>query len=176
MTHGDELLTPDQFEHPDFREIPSADHSLEELRMKLADAEKQTLIAKADLDNFRRRTRKEMQDQLKYASLDLIASILDAHDNLLRAVEASRQEGHVGGLLEGVEMVGQQIMHALEQNGCRKIPADPGDAFDPALHQAVQMQTSVQYPANTIIADYRSGYLLHDRVVRPAQVAVSSGS
>ena len=78
------------------------------------------------------------------------------------------------GLLEGVKMVAQQISTVLENKGCKKIEA-VGQPFDPNLHQAVQMQPSDEYESNTVMQELRTGFQLHDRVIRPSQVFVSTG-
>ncbi len=118
---------------------------IEQLQQQLAEAEKRTLLAQADLENFRRRTRRDMQDQLRYASLPLMNDLLEAVDNLNRAIDAHEQDPSSQGLLEGVRLVAQQISTILENNGCKKIEA-VGQPFDPNFHQAVQMQPSDEYP------------------------------
>lgn len=144
-----------------------------ELEQKLADAEHRTLLAIADLDNFRRRSRRDMQDQLRYAPLPLMAEILDAIDNLERAIDSHQTNPESQGLVDGMKMVVQQLSNTLANHGCTKIEA-VGQPFDPNLHQAVQLQESTDYPPNTVILDLRPGYLLYDRVVRPSQVFVSA--
>ena len=151
-----------------------AEVTIESLQAQLADAEKRVLMAHADLENFRRRTRRDLQDQIKYAPLSLITDILESVDNLDRAVESYEKDPNVDGLVEGVKLVAQQISTTLENNGCKKIDA-AGHPFDPNLHQALQMQPSNEYPANTVMMDLRPGFQLHDRVIRPTQVFVSTG-
>jgi molecular chaperone GrpE len=146
---------------------------VEQLRANLADAEKRVLMAQADLENFRRRMRRDMQDQLKYASLPLIGEMLDAVDNLGRAIDAHQEDANSKGLVQGMKIVLQQISQSLENHGCKKIEA-VGQPFDPNLHQAVQMQPSSDVPPNTVLIDLRTGFMLHDRVIRPSQVAVSA--
>lgn len=148
--------------------------TIESLQAELAEAEKRVLLAHADLENFRRRNRREMQDQLRYASLGLMNEILEAVDNLQRAIESYEKEPNGEGLVEGVKLVAHQINTSLENNGCKKIDA-VGQPFDPNLHQAIQMQPSEEHEANVVSADVRTGFQLHDRVIRPSQVFVSTG-
>lgn len=171
-----EVSTTDEIHDGAARTIPIVEPvaEIERLKSELAEAEKRTLLAQADLENFRRRTRRDMQDQLRYASLPLVSEMLDSVDNLQRAIEAHQNDGSSEGLLEGVQLVAQQILMILQNHGCKRIEA-VGQPFDPNLHQAVQMQASDEYPANTVIMELRSGYLLYDRVIRPAQVFVSTG-
>lgn len=147
---------------------------VEQLQAQLADAEKRVLIAHADLENYRKRTRRDMQDQMKYASLRLMNELLESVDNLQRAVESYQQDPNGDGLAQGVAMVSAQISKVLEDHGCKKIDA-VGQTFDPNLHQALQMQPSDDHPANTVMQDLRAGFQLHDRLIRPAQVFVSTG-
>lgn len=145
-----------------------------QLQEKLAEAEKEVLRVQADMENYRKRTRRDMQDQLKYANLPLVTEIVGAVDNLQRAIETANTNQSTEGLVEGVSMVATQLCELLDQNGCQKISA-LGEAFDPNVHEAIQMQPSDQYEANQVSLEVRTGYRLHDRVVRPAQVFVSTG-
>lgn len=152
---------------------PGAD-VIQQLQDQLKDAEKRVLLAQADLENFRRRNRRESQDQIKYAGGGLMTDVLESVDNLHRAVEAYEADPNGDGLRDGVKMVAAQIMESLSKRDCKPIEA-VGQPFDPNLHQALQMQPSEEHPANTVIQDLRTGYVLHDRVLRPSQVFVSTG-
>ncbi len=144
-----------------------------EYELKLQEAEGRALRVHADLENFRRRTRREMDEQLKFASLPLFSGLIEVVDNLARALSAS--DGQSGqGLVNGVRMVQLQLEKTLENNGCKRI-VSVNASFDPNIHSALQMQASDTVPANTVISETRSGYQLHDRVVRPAHVIVSTG-
>ena len=112
---------------------------VDQLKAQVADAEKRVLMAHADLENYRKRTRRDMQDQMKYASLPLMNGVLESVDNLQRAIESYEQEPNGDGLAQGVAMVSAQISKVLEDHGCKKIDA-VGHPFDPNLHQALQMQ------------------------------------
>lgn len=151
---------------------PGAD-VIQKLQDQLKDAEKRVLLAQADLENFRRRVRKESQDQIKYAGSGLMTDILDCVDNLHRAVEAYEADPSGDGLRDGVKIVSTQILDSLSRRDCKPIEAE-GQPFDPNKHQALQMQAS-ELPANTVIQDLRTGYVLFDRVLRPSQVFVSTG-
>ena len=160
--------------HAESDEAGQGEPTIESLQMQVADAEKRVLMAHADLENFRRRNRRDMQDQLKYAPLKVMQDVLEAVDNLQRAVESYEADANGDGLVEGVKMVAQQINTALENHGCKKIEA-VGQPFDPNMHQALQMQPSDEHDANVVMQDLRSGFQLHDRVIRPSQVFVSTG-
>jgi molecular chaperone GrpE len=144
------------------------------LQQELAEARNQVLRAQAELENVRRRMRREMEDERRFAAGELLRDLFPALDNLQRAVDAASKTEGGAGLAEGVTMVLQQITQALEHHGCRRIPT-VGEAFDPHVHQAITQQPSDTQPAGTILLEAQSGYQLHDRVLRPAQVIVSSG-
>lgn len=152
----------------------SEDATVEDLKQQVADAEKRSLIYQADLENFRRRKSKEMQDALKYAAMPLITSLLQVLDNLDRALESAAADDSASSLREGVELVRTQLFDALESQGCQRIEA-LGQVFDPNFHEAIQMQPHPEAAANTIILEAQSGFKLHDRVVRPAKVIISTG-
>jgi molecular chaperone GrpE len=154
-------------------EDPGAD-VIQQLQDQLKDAEKRVLMAQADLENFRRRVRRESQEQIKYAPGGLMTDLLESVDNLQRAVEAYEADPNGDGLRDGVQLVTSQIIESLSKHDCKPIEAE-GQPFDPNLHQALQMQPSKEHPANTVIQDLRTGFQLFDRVLRPSQVFVSTG-
>jgi len=148
---------------------------VEILTAQLADAEKRVVMEHADTENYRKRARRDMQDQVRYASLRLMSELLESVDNLERAIESYETDPNGDGLCEGVKLVSMQISKVLTDHGCKKIEA-LGQPFDPNLHQALQMQPSDEHPANTVMLDLRAGFQLHDRLIRPAQVFVSTGA
>ncbi|MEL7499598.1 MAG: nucleotide exchange factor GrpE [Planctomycetota bacterium] len=169
-----------EFAEVPMEDVARGDHAetmdpIADLKQQLADAEKRVLMAHADMENYRKRARRDMQDQVRYASLPLMSELLESVDNLARALESYQQEANGDALAEGVKMVADQISRTLENHGCKKIEA-VGEAFDPNLHQAMQTQPSDDYPANTVMMDLRSGFQLYERVIRPSQVFVSTGS
>jgi molecular chaperone GrpE len=148
---------------------------LERLQQDLNDAQSQVLRAQAELDNFRKRMRREMEEERRFASASLLRDLFPALDNLERAVATTEQSEGSAGLAQGVRMVVQQFGQILGQHGCRRIPTI-GENFDPHLHEALAQQPSDDKPAGAILMDARAGYQLHDRVLRPAQVIISSGT
>ena len=131
--------------------------------------------ARADLENYRRRVQKEMDDDRKYAPLSLLKGVLPALDGLDRALRAAKQSLNAEELITGIEMVVKQFDAALGQAGVKPVAA-VGLPFDPNLHEAIQQRPSADYPAMTVVDDVERGYTLFDRVVRPSKVIVSSGA
>ena len=120
-----------------------------------------------------------MADERRYAVLPLVRDLLAVLDNLNRAIEATltrrASEGVAdSSLLDGVKLVVSQFEAVLRQHGCTPIET-VGQPFDPNQHQAIAQEPSDQYPAGTVTRAAQIGYKLHDRVVRPAQVLVSTG-
>lgn len=145
------------------------------LRGALEDAQKRVLLAQAELENFRKRSRREMEEERRYANLPLMRDLLPVLDNFERAVAAEDASESSEGLLEGVRMVAEQLRAVLEQHNCRVIAAQD-EAFDPMCHEAVLQQSSIDHARGQVISVVQTGYRLHDRVIRPAQVIVSTGA
>ena len=116
----------------------------------------------AELENFRQRKNKEMAEQEKYAPMKLARDILPVWDNLGRALEAAPADESVQGFVEGVRMVYDQLLDVLSKNHVVRIPTE-GKKFDPNVAEP-----------NTVINEARPGFMLHDRVVRHAQVVISA--
>lgn len=146
---------------------------VEELQSQLAAAEDRVLRAYAELDNYRKRANRLLQEETKYAPLPLMRDLLPVVDNLERAIQSADQQGDSAKLLEGVKMIAQQLLGVLERHHCRPIEAK-GAAFDPHVHEAITQIPSGELPPGTVAEVTLTGYQLHDRIVRPAQVLVST--
>lgn len=152
----------------------AADVVVPQLQQQLAEANDRALRAQAELENFRKRSRREMEDERRYASINLLREILNVSDNLQRAIASADQGNTSHGLLEGVKLVAILLQRCLEQHDCKPI-ATLGTVFDPHLHEAIAQEPSAHVEIGGVTRETRSGYTLHDRVVRPAQVMVSTG-
>jgi molecular chaperone GrpE len=151
------------------------DSKLAELEVDLAAANDRVVRAQAELENFRKRVYREMEEERKYASLPLLRGLLPVMDNLDRAIESTEKNHDFQGMREGVRLVAQQFRSVLQQHHCTMIEAK-GKLFDPHLHEAIAQLPSQDVPAGTVIDATLPGYVLHDRVVRASQVLVSSGA
>ncbi|HUY96054.1 MAG TPA: nucleotide exchange factor GrpE [Verrucomicrobiae bacterium] len=125
----------------------------------------------ADLDNFRKRKAQELADERRYGGAPLLVAILPALDNLSRAVEHLPDDGQ-DQLAAGLRLTLRQLEAGLAAEGITTIPA-VGEAFDPAVHEAVATEPGGAIARDTVVAELRRGYRYHDRVVRPAQVRVA---
>lgn len=129
--------------------------------------------SQAEMDNLRKRTTRELDQERQYRSLPLARDLIPVLDNLRRATQASQGTSDAGQLLQGVEMVLKQMEEALGRHSITPI-LTVGQPFDPNLHEAVLQQPSADYPPMTVIQEVERGYTLHDRVIRPSKVIVSS--
>jgi molecular chaperone GrpE len=146
---------------------------VERLQSELADARDRILRVQAELENFRRRSRRELEDERKYANVPLLRDLLPVVDNIDRAIEAAGKTQDSNSLLEGIKMVKQQLESVLERYDCKPVKA-LGEHFDPHFHEAISMQPSQEHDVNTVVHVAQSGYQVHDRVIRPAHVIVST--
>lgn len=145
-----------------------------DLAAQLAEEKDRSLRLQAEMQNLRNRTSREVADERRYAPMSLLRELLPVVDNIDRAIEAAEQESDAGSLLEGFKLVRQQLLNAVEQHHCQPIEA-LGQLFDPQFHEAIFQQPSEEVPENHISMVTQIGYQLHDRVVRPSQVIISTG-
>lgn len=141
---------------------------LEETRNRL-------LRTQAELENFRKRARRELEDAQRYASISLMRDLLPVLDNLDRAIDAAEKSSNAAGLLDGVKMVAEQLGGVLKQYHCLPIDAH-GQQFNPNVHEAIAQLPSEEHLPGSVMSVTQTGYLLHDRVVRPSQVIVAAPS
>jgi molecular chaperone GrpE len=151
---------------------------LEALKTKLAEAQSEVLKVRdqllrtaADFDNFRKRTRKDVEDAQRRGLERALVEVLPVGDNLERAVQAAQQSGDLTSVVEGVTMVLRFFEDAIARLGVERVQS-LGQGFDPSLHEAVQHLESDQ-PAGTVVAEMTPGYRLSGKLLRPAMVAVA---
>ncbi len=132
------------------------------------------LRTQADLENYRKRVSREADENRKYQAVGVIRDLLPGLDNLGRAVEAAQTTGNVDELVQGVQMVLKQFEDILSAHSAVVIDA-VGQPFDPNLHEALQQVPSADHPPMTVVQELERGFQIHDRVVRPSKVIVSSG-
>jgi len=149
------------------------DLKIAQLAAEANEAKDRALRAQAELDNVRKRLRKEMEDERRYAAMPLVTDLLPVVDNIGRAVAAAEKSADSSSLLAGVKLVAQQLEAILARHHTIKIDA-LGKPFDTNVHAAIMQQPTDEYPPGTVVMVAQEGYQLHDRVVRPAQVIVSS--
>ena len=150
------------------------------LRAENSDLKDRYLRLAAEMDNLRRRTERDVKDAKTYAVSSFARDMLSVSDNLRRAIEAIPAEARAAGeagfmtLVEGVEMTERSMLSTLERHGVKKIEPT-GQKFDPNFHQAMFEVPNPEIAANTVIQVVQDGYVIGDRVLRPAMVGVSKG-
>lgn len=143
-----------------------------QLERERDDCHERWMRSQAELENYRRRANREMDEARKYQSLSLIRDLLPGLDNLRRALEAARKSSSIDELLTGVDMVMKQFDDTLARHSAQPIEA-LGQPFDPNLHEAIQQVPSAEHPPMTVIHELERGFVLNDRVIRPSKVVVS---
>jgi molecular chaperone GrpE len=166
---------------PDENENSNVDYSpeLDAVRTKLAATEQELTNYKlklADFDNTRKRMVRDAEVERKYATEALARDLLGALDNLDRALDAAKRAGDTGPLATGVAVTANQFLDAFKRHGITRIEVAPGTPLDTTRHQAVMEQPSTEFAPGQVIQVLQHGFMLHDRVLRPASVVVAAGN
>jgi molecular chaperone GrpE len=148
--------------------------ALAEAQREKAELQDKYLRLAADLENQRRRSLKDREETALYGHQNLVKDLLPSVDNLERAIDHARESGGTSqeGLLEGVELVLRELRTLLERHGVVAVEAE-GQAFDPAVHEAMAQVEDGSVPAGTVVQVFQRGYQLRGRLLRPARVVVS---
>ncbi|MBN9159995.1 MAG: nucleotide exchange factor GrpE [Myxococcales bacterium 68-20] len=146
---------------------PVAEAKAEAARMK-----DQWMRTAADFDNFRKRSRRELEDTRKAGKEDLLKEFLPVFDNLERAIHSASRATEVKAVAEGLQMVLRQYLETLSRGGITKVPG-VGSQFDPTYHEAIQQLETDEQPAGTVVAEVQPGYMQGDRLIRAAMVVVA---
>lgn len=179
MNEEERTAAPEAAEKPPAPEAGTASH--EELLLTLQDAREQAdahwnelLRARAELANLQRRAERDVENAHKYGLEKFVNELLPALDGLELGLSASAGAPSPERMREGMELTLKLLLGAVGKFGVRPVDPAPGDRFDPALHQAMSMQPAAPGgEANRVMAVYQKGYLLNERLVRPAMVVVS---
>jgi molecular chaperone GrpE len=180
-TDGDKLPEdhPELKSHKHKKKKNDQDHEVEALTKRLEEKEKEVgenldrlLRTAADLENYKKRAAREKEDWTKFANEDLIKSVLPFIDNLERAVDHADKVMDAGVLIEGIKLTLQQILQVLNRFGLASFES-VGKPFDPSRHEAMLVVETDQHEPNQVVEEFQRGYLLNERLLRPATVSVS---
>lgn len=145
---------------------------------EIASLKDQVLRAAAEMENLRRRTQKDVADARMFSISGFAREMLGVADNLRRALEhvdeADKEHPGLKSLIEGVEMTERELGNALEKNGVKQLNPE-NERFDPNFHQAMFEVPNTEVPNNTVVQVVQMGYVIGERVLRPAMVGVSKG-
>src|SRR3954447_11475773 len=160
--------------------VAAAPKSSTSLDRELAEARDRLLRTLADMDNMRKRTEREVADAKVYGVSSFARDILGVADNMHRAMQAlddelrAKADDSMKALLDGVELTERELMNVLDKHGVKKLEPQ-GQKFDPNRHQAMFEVEDASVPNGTVVQVMQAGYLIGERVLRPALVAVSKG-
>ena len=178
---ADEALNPNTFDglDPDSGETLSAPLEASPGQLAAKEEELKALNDKylrlaAEFDNYKRLAQRDQRDQIRFGNEHLLKELLPVVDNLERAIKAAKGAKSSEGLVQGVDLTLKQLQGVLGKFGVQSIPT-MGQPFDPSGHQAVATVPSSQVPDQHVVEEFQRGYRLHDRILRPALVTVSSG-
>ncbi len=170
---------PEAKSHKNHKKKSEKDREIEELKKRLEEKEREAkenldrlLRTAADFENYKKRAAREKEDWLKYANEDLIKAILPFIDNLERAVQHAEKVVDTGVLIEGIRLTLQQIHQTLSRFGLVAFDS-VGKPFDPERQEAMLMVETDQLEPNQVVEEFQKGYLLNERLLRPAMVSVS---
>jgi molecular chaperone GrpE len=152
--------------------IEELQEEIERLKARVEQEHSQYLRTLAEFQNFRRRSEEQRLDISRYANSEIILGLLPVLDNFERALAASEKSQSFEALINGVTLTMRQIQDFLKKNGVEQIES-VGKEFDPNLHEAIARVEDGEHPENTVVDEHVKGYMLHDRVIRPAQVRVA---
>lgn len=153
-------------------ELQLAQEKIKELEAKIDEMDNRYLRLQADFDNSRRRAKLDMEAAQKYRVQSIAGDLVEALDNFERATKIEADNEQTKSLLSGIEMVYKGIIDALAKEGVEPI-SSVGKEFDPHLHQAVMQVQDENFDSNIVVEEFQKGYLLKDRVIRPAMVKVN---
>lgn len=142
------------------------------LEAELEEKENRYLRLQADFENSRRRARLDLEAAQKYRAQSLISDLLPVLDNFERALNVETDNEQTKSLLQGMEMIHRTLLDALKKEGVEPIESQ-GKEFDPNFHQAVMQVEEEGFDSNIVVEEFQKGYLLKDRVIRPAMVKVN---
>ncbi len=153
-------------------DLTELQHQLQEKTQEAAENYDRLLRLAADLENLKKRQERERADLLQFANEGLVKELLPVVDNLERALEHGRQLEAPEALLEGIDLVCQGFLKVLGRFGVTPLDS-VSQQFDPAFHNAVMQEEAPEFPDNRVIKELQKGYLLNQRLLRPAMVVVA---
>jgi len=170
---GDEVETNESLDAE--TTIDELKSELDQVRQEAADEHDRLLRLSAEFENYKKRMDRQVEEFKKYANETLLKELLTVVDNLERAISSTNGDTSVSSdacVIEGVEMTLNEILKLLNKFNVTPIEAK-GKPFDPVYHEAMMQEETDEYPENMVISEFQKGYMLHDRLLRPAMVVVS---
>jgi molecular chaperone GrpE len=169
-------MTQDQTAAPEDQAPLTMEEMAQAFEVERAEMRDRLMRALADLENTRKRAEKDRRDAANYGGAKLARDLLPVYDNLSRALEAASEDTRAvaAGLVEGVELTLRELVNVMGRHGVERVSPEIGDAFDPHQHQAMFEAPVPGTKAGQIIQVMADGFRMHEQLLRPAQVGVSS--
>jgi molecular chaperone GrpE len=153
--------------------LKEMEEKVETLEKEAAENHDRLLRMAAEFDNYKKRATREMNDFRKFANENFAKALLPVVDSMDLAIESSSNDKHANNsMVEGVNMTLKEILKIFEQFGVKRFESI-GNTFDPNIHQAVMQEETDKFPENTVSKELQKGFMIHDRLLRPAMVVVS---
>jgi len=153
--------------------IKALEEKLDSVEQEAKDNYDRWLRVSAEFENYQKRAAREMNDFRKFANESFVKAMLPVVDSLDRAIESSSNDKHADrSMLEGVNMTLKEILKVFDQFNVKPFES-LGKSFDPSFHQAVMQEETEAHPENSVVKELQKGYMIHDRLLRPAMVVVS---
>ncbi|WP_299983253.1 nucleotide exchange factor GrpE [Desulfobacula sp.] len=146
--------------------------NINEVEEQLSTEKDRVLRLSAEFENYKKRKQRESDEFKKFANETIFRQLLTVVDNLERAISSTKKNSDEEGVLEGVKLTHKEIIKLFETFNVKPVEAE-NQLFDPNFHQAVTQEETDEFPENTVSKVLQKGYLLHDRLIRPAMVVVS---
>ena len=176
LEDSNSIKTDEHQNEVDSTDEETTENEEERLQEEIRNLKEDKIRVLAEMENLRKRFEREKIDSIKYGSVNFARDILSPGDNLERALSAiNQEEDHpqsIKNLIEGLKMVQKELANALEKNGISKINST-NEKFDPNLHQAMMEVERDDIEEGVVVQEIQTGYIMHDRLLRPAMVGVS---
>jgi len=152
--------------------VASLREALEKKEAECRELQDKYVRTLAEMDNFRKRMNRELNDSVKFANEKILGDLLTVVDNMERAINHSKEKKDFDSLIDGLELTMKEFKGVFEKHGVESIES-VGQLFDPSMHHAVSVTESVTHGENIIVEEFRKGYMLNDRVLRHSLVSVA---
>ena len=156
-----------------FDEYDALEKELESLQAQVEEQQDGWLRTRADFDNFKKRVQRDAARSYQDAMASIIKTYLPVADDLERALKNKPDGKQVAGWVDGIELIYQKLLTQMKNQGVERMDVNPGDAFDPNIHEAITQEEHPEYTEGQIIDVVQPGYRISDRIIRPAMVRVA---
>lgn len=158
---------------PDFHsEEVVNENQIEELKIEVTELKEEILRKQADYENFRKRMNRDKEDAIRFANTSLLLDLTTVIDDFSRAIMSAKDSNNSSSLQDGVELIEKQLLGMLERKWGLSRFNSVGELFDPMRHEVLSTEESEDCNESVVLEDYQQGFILHQRVVRPARVRI----